>query len=190
MDKSEFIEAGRQQKELEEQKLRNTIIFTYQNSIDAKASNYDSKQIKLEKNDGFSIDHSKSEVNIKSEAISSIFPNIKNYAIAKLTLTKGTKSFDFYVKFEVEKTNSKGLQVDKSEFIEAKKQQKELENQKLRNAILMVKNLINEIETIDLVKKFTEELNKAISYKDIYNLKEKVEAQIIKEKAKITNKLS
>ncbi|WP_277869746.1 hypothetical protein [[Mycoplasma] phocidae] len=35
------------------------------------------------------------------------------------------------MKFEVEKTNSKGLQVDKSEFIEAGRQQKELEEQKL-----------------------------------------------------------
>ncbi|AXE60803.1 hypothetical protein DA803_01725 [[Mycoplasma] phocae] len=120
----------------DEQKLKKEITFKYTGTINDNGSNFDLDKINLDKNNGFEIDKNNSEVKIKIEAKSSVIPFFKKYAIAKLTLKKGNTSYEFYVKFEIEKTNPMGDKVSKEEFNEAKKQQKEIKEQELKNKIV------------------------------------------------------
>ncbi|WP_371845395.1 lipoprotein 17-related variable surface protein [[Mycoplasma] phocae] len=122
---------------LEEEKLRNKIVFKHTGKISG-ANNFDLKNIKLENNDDFAIDMMiKKEFGIKIKANSSIFiQSFRKYVIAKLTLKNSNKSYDFYVKFEIGKTNSTGAKVSEEEFNETRKQQKEIKEQELKNKIV------------------------------------------------------
>ncbi|AXE60788.1 hypothetical protein DA803_01650 [[Mycoplasma] phocae] len=105
-------------KETEEQKLRKEITFKYIGTIDDK-NNLNLDNIKLDKNNNFEIEKSNSEVKIKIEA--TLFPpTVRKYSIAKLTLKKDDKSYDFYVKFKLDEKDPNGTKTIKSEFDEAK----------------------------------------------------------------------
>ncbi|AXE60720.1 hypothetical protein DA803_01290 [[Mycoplasma] phocae] len=114
--------------ETEEKKLRKEITFSYQGSINEKADNFDATKIQLAKNDGFIVDTETVFVRVKFEEISSISLNIKKYAIVYLPLKKDYKYLNFYIKFEIGKTNPIGSQVFESEFKEAIKQHEEEHN--------------------------------------------------------------
>ncbi|WP_169580356.1 variable surface lipoprotein [Mycoplasma phocoeninasale] len=102
--------------ETEQEKLAKKITFGYNGTINETVTDFDNTKITLGKNDGFNIDRSKTVLRKNTGLSNSIFPTRQTFAIAKLTLTKENKIFDFYVKFQTKQNNPVGIQVLKTEF--------------------------------------------------------------------------
>ncbi|QJG66530.1 hypothetical protein HGG64_02345 [Mycoplasma phocoeninasale] len=130
--------ADQQPKETEEQKLRREAIFKY-NGTPTEATSLNLDNIVLEKNQGFQIDKANSQIKIKIEA-STLPPSVKKYAIAKLVLKKETKSYDFYVKFQLEQENPNGTKTTKEEFDQIKEPEVLTPEQKWEKIIITYKD--------------------------------------------------